>query len=226
MHSNRPRFTVRIIQQAVGFIIIDEAFGFGIPSQLATELHRDVCHHTDGIRAVPHLDRCYRVLPASHTFQEVPHVIGALVKFDFIILDFLAQDLPVGCIDRAPLDEYPALISLEPDACRISCFLDQADTTGVFCFRAIGSVDIKKSSVRKRGSGLDHDGACILCAVAPLCDVVHMGAPSCDHAEAVLLDLEPSRPAVVSLRVHAVLGEWGLRRGAKPMVPPFTSNLL
>ena len=153
MYSNCPRFPVRIIQQAVGLLIVDETLRFRIPFQLTLQLHRDMCHHADGIRAVSHLDRCHRVLPAAHALQEVPHVVGALVKLDFIILDLLAQDFPVGCIDSAPLDEYPTLFALETNPCWISGFLDQADPIGVYRLRAICGMDVKKPPVRKGGLG-------------------------------------------------------------------------
>ena len=77
---------------------------------------------------------------------------------------------------------------------------------------------IPESVSRKFGLSLYFDRSGVLSSHCPLCDVVVVGSPAGNHAGTIIGDTQPARPAVVFLRMNALLGIFCPGCLAKPHV--------
>src|SRR5512135_1705446 len=144
--SDDPRPAVGIIEAPVRLVVPDEPLRLRVPGQLAAELHGDMGHDADAVRAVADFDRGGRGLPAADGLEEVLHVVAALDELDRALARLPLQDPGIGGLDAAALDEDPAVVPLEADAGRVPRFHEQPDAVRVDRFALELGVDVEQAA--------------------------------------------------------------------------------
>ena len=172
----------------------------------------------DAVGAMADLDGADRVLAGTHALLEVQHVVLAHGEMDPVGGGFLAEQRRGVGLEAAARYADPAFLADELDPRRAGR-RGHYHAVGVQRLARVLRVDVEQAALGELRGRLDLDRAGIrIRAETPLGDVVHVGAPTRDHAATVLLDLQPARAAEAFLRVHAVLRVGGDGRRAHPHV--------
>jgi hypothetical protein len=218
-------------EQGVGGGVVDEAFGGDIPAQRAGEFHGDPTDDAGGVRAVGDRGGHERGPAGLHGFEPVEVMFGAAREFDRHA--GLGEEFGAAGIEGAEAaagngrvfgghaaarDEDPAIVADELEAVGEFVGDGDFDVAGVGELHAVGAVDVPVFVFRKIGLAFDAAGAAVFDVERPVQNIVVVGAPAGDHAEAVGVVAEPAGAVVDVGRVDALFGVGDERRGAEPAV--------